>query len=98
LAKVSHHTIAALRAGENITDAALLRLAASVDEFQKTYTDEDDVYWMELLRRKRDELGSDAALAEFLGISRPYATRLLNGERRLTKRLKKVMDKVRLPT
>jgi plasmid maintenance system antidote protein VapI len=78
--------MAALHEGKKITDAALLRLAASVDEFGKIKPDEDD-YWMDLLLRKRDELGSDAALAKFLGISRAYATRLLNGERPMTGRI-----------
>jgi plasmid maintenance system antidote protein VapI len=41
-----------------------------------------------LLKRKRTELRSDAALADFLGVTRSYVTYLLNGKRPITEPLR----------
>lgn len=95
-AHVSHHTLDALHAGKYLPDASLRSLAQAVEAIRREYAacEKTRVDWVALLMEKKLELGgSDAALAEFLGVSRPYATRLLNGERPLTKPVMKKLAK-----
>jgi hypothetical protein len=85
-AKVSHHTMTALRQDKIIKNSTLIGLANAVEQFrqEETVAAEDEEKWYAALLEKRAELGSDAALAKFLGVSRSYVTRLLRGDRPLT--------------
>jgi antitoxin component HigA of HigAB toxin-antitoxin module len=94
-AKVPHHTMTALRQEKIIKNTALVGLANGVEQLRQenTAAAEDLEKWYAALLEKRAELGSDAALAKFLGVSRSYVTRLLDGKRPLTQGLiKKLMD------
>jgi hypothetical protein len=85
-ARLSPRTLNALRLDRKVEDKALFALAEAVEQLR----DNNLAAAMKgaeafvLLQAKRAELGSDAALAEFLGVSRSYVTRLLSGERPIT--------------
>ncbi len=90
-AHVSHHTVSVLHAGKHMQDATLRKLAQAVEAIrqERIVVENGGVDWIALLTQKKLKLGGgDTALAEFLGVSRPYVTRLLNGERPLTERVK----------
>jgi hypothetical protein len=76
----------ALRHGKIVRNAALIGLADAVEQLrqEKTGAASDQNKWFAILLEKRAELGSDAALAKFLSVSRSYVTRLLRRERPLT--------------
>jgi Helix-turn-helix len=95
VAKVSSHTMAALHGNKPVKEATLFIIARVIETIRQnslTHTD-DQTRAMQLLHDKKVELGSDEALAEFLGVSRSYVTYLLNGERRLTVSLIKRLEK-----
>ena len=84
VAKVSHHTVAALRGKRPIDGTTLLNVARVIETVRQTALAhaDDQTSAMQLLQDKRAELGSDAALAEFLRVSRPHASKLLSGSAR----------------
>jgi AraC-like DNA-binding protein len=88
-AKVSHHTMSAVRQDKKVKNMTLIGLVGAVGRLRQERTDAgaDQDNGFDALQERRAELGSDAALAEFLGVSRSYTTRLLSGERRLTESL-----------
>jgi hypothetical protein len=89
-AHVSHHTIDALHAGKHLSDASLHSLAQAAEAIrqERITSEKAGIDCVAMLARKKVELGgSDAALAKFLGVSRPYATRLLNNERPIAERM-----------
>ena len=91
LAKVSHHTMAALHGNKPVNEATLLKIARVIEIVRQTSLarTDDQTSSMQRLQDKRAELGSDAALAEFLGVSRPHASKLLSGKRQLSDQLKR---------
>jgi hypothetical protein len=84
--RVSRNTVADLRRGRNIKQATLMSLVEIIERIrlERINAASDEIDWFEVLQQKRVELGSDAALAKFLDISRSYATRLVSGGRPLT--------------
>jgi transcriptional regulator with XRE-family HTH domain len=94
-ARLSSRTLKALRRNRKVEDAALFALAAAMERLRtkRLMLAADDAEAFAMLKAKRAELGSDAALAEFLGVSRSYVTRLLSGERQLTAPLRAKLAK-----
>jgi len=88
-ARLSPRTLSALRRNRKVQDKALFSLAEAVKELRVAQASlaTEGAGAFTLLKVKRSELGSDAVLAEFLGVSRSYVTRLLNGSRSLTRQL-----------
>jgi hypothetical protein len=88
-ARISSRTLAALRRNQKVEDRALFALAEAVERLRSKDAEDaaSDAEAFALLQKMRAELGSDAALAEFLKVSRSYATRLLRKDRPLTRAL-----------
>jgi hypothetical protein len=88
-AHVSHHTIGAVRQNRAIKGATLIGLANAVEKLSKKQSTDRDAQAEALIQliEMRAALGSDERAAKLLKISRPYATRLINGERPLSKEL-----------
>ncbi len=72
-AKASHHTMKAVRAGQHVDDSTLLNLVRKLETLRHQFLAgvDEEVTAMELLAEKREELGSDAALAVYLEVSSP---------------------------
>jgi hypothetical protein len=88
-AGVSHHTLAALRSGGRVPLHSLLKLARASEELRREAETENvaDERWRERVRLFSVELGSVAAVAENLGVTRQYLGRVLRGERAVTAEL-----------
>ena len=88
--RLSSRTLTALRRNRKVEDPALYALVEAVERIRsaeaESAANEAEAYIR--LQEKRAELGSDLALAGFLGVSRSYVTRLLKGERPPTRSLK----------
>lgn len=85
-ARVSHHTLADLRANRRVTQQSLRRIAHAIEELRHeaeavAHVNED---WLGYARRLRDEVGGRNKLAKFLGVSAPYLGRVLKGEKPMT--------------
>jgi hypothetical protein len=86
VAGVSHHTLAALRAGRPITELSLLSLAQAAEELRQEATS------VQLARESSrieiqalvDSAGSVAQVAKTMGISRQYLGRVLSGKKPMT--------------
>ena len=96
LKNISRHTIKAIKTGRHVDDSKLLILVRKIETLRHQFLAgiDQEATGMELLAEKRKQLGSDAALAEALRVSRSYATRLLNGKRPLTERVLNRLKKI----
>ena len=85
-ARISHHTLAALRNCKWIAVDTLLRVAHAGERLRKERlaTREQEQEARRALQRLSARLGGRNRLASLLNISSPYAGRLLKGERPLT--------------
>lgn len=90
-AKVSHHTLAALRVRKRVPDATLRKIAHAVEAMrqERLARESDDSFWISELEWKKKEFGSDEALADFLGVNRSHVTRMRNGKRAMTEAVKR---------
>jgi hypothetical protein len=88
-ARVSHHTLAALRRGGRATMRSMFAIMCGLEELRQEQeaVSGDQQRWLEIAWRLRDELGSGNKLADLLGISRPYMHRVLNGRKALSAEL-----------
>lgn len=85
-ARVSHHTLTALRGGGYVAMRSMLAIMSAVEgvRHEQTAAAGDQQRWLEVAKQRRDELGSGNKLADLLGVSRPYMHRVLNGRKQLT--------------
>jgi len=85
-AGLSPRTLNGLSRNQKVEDGALFALVEAVERLRATREVEyaDAAAAFASLQQKRAELGSDAAMAKYLRVSRSYATYLLNGARPLS--------------
>jgi len=88
-ARVSHHTLAALRNCGRVTMRSMFAVVCGLEALRQEHevAAGDQQRWLEIARRLRDELGSGNKLADLLGVSRPYMHRLLTGRKPPSRRL-----------
>lgn len=88
-ARVSHHTVRALRGGKRVPLHSLVRLAQAVEALRRVHIAEREreLDWVERARDLRDELGSGNKLAAALGVSGGYLHRVLTGQKPITRAL-----------
>lgn len=81
VARVSHHTLTALRNGGRVTRRSMFAVVVALEGIRREQlaAAEDQKKWLEVARRLRDELGSGNKLADLLGVSRPFMHRVLTG-------------------
>ncbi|MDP1912158.1 hypothetical protein [Brevundimonas sp.] len=86
LARVSHHTLTALQNGGRVTMRSMFAVVCALEGIRRAQlaVAGDQQRWLEVARRRRDELGSGNKLADQLEVSRPYMHRVLNGDKPLT--------------
>jgi hypothetical protein len=96
-ARVSHHTLAALRKGSRVASQSLLNLAMAADalRLEKTAGQDEASRWLKFARGEKDRVGSGNKLADLLGVSRPYMSLVLKGSKPLTRRM---IERLRLLT
>jgi len=94
-AHVSPHTIRVLHAGQRISDRSLSKLVSTISRMQHEIDRRaaENKEWMHRIQQKWEELGSDAALAAFLGISRSQATRLRRGQQVISDSVRRKFEK-----
>ena len=82
-ARVSHHTLAALRRGGRVTMRSMFAAVCGLEGLRQEHEAAalDQQRWLEVAMRLRDKLGSGNKLADLLGVSRPYMHRVLNGRK-----------------
>jgi hypothetical protein len=92
-AHVSPHTLIALHERKYLPNATLRKLASVAEAVRRKRKDGDSeqACWMFKLKTLKDELGSDGAVAEYLGTSRSQVTRMLRGERSMPDNVKRVL-------
>lgn len=85
-ARVSHHTLAALRKGGRVPMRSMFSVVCTLETLRQEHEAAagDQQRWLEIARRLRDELGSGNKLADLLGVSRPYMHRVFKGEKAMT--------------
>jgi hypothetical protein len=85
-AKVSPHTMKALRSGKRMGDDVMQRLAAAVEELRReaTQIQSDGEHWLGVARGLVKEFGGRNKLAAALGISGPYLGRVLRAVKPMT--------------
>jgi len=95
-ARVSHHTLTALRTGRRITMRSMFAVVCALEGIrqQQMAVGGEQRRWLEVARRRRDELGSGNKLADLLGVSRPYMHRVLRGEKAMTSEMIARMRKI----
>jgi len=88
-AKVSHHTLAGLKEGKRIADASLMKLFTAAEALRHEADPIAAAMDKALanLRRLKDEVGGRNKLARLLGVTGPYAGRVLRGEKPMTAEL-----------
>jgi len=88
-ARVSHHTLTALRNGGRVTTRSMFAIVSALEGIrqEQMMAAGDQQRWLEVAMRLRAELGSGNKLADLLRVSRPYLHRALNGEKPLSGRL-----------
>jgi len=95
-ARVSHHTIAALRNGGRVSKRSMFALLRALEDqrHERTAEADDQRRWLEVAKRLRDEFGSGNRLADELGLSRPYVHRVLNGRKAISLSLIKALRRL----
>ena len=90
-AHVSHHTIDAMHTGKRLSDTSLRSLARATEDIRqgRIASEKTGIDWIVLLTQKKMEMGSDAALGKYLGVSPSQVTRMRRRERQITDRVKK---------
>jgi len=85
-ARVGRGTLASMRRGGPIALQSLLNLAAAAEALRKEVERSvgDQERWRLVAKSLVETFGSQAKLAARLGISRPYLTRVIRGERAVT--------------
>ena len=85
-ARVSHHTLTALRNGRRVTLRSMFAVASSLGGLRQEQEAAlgNRGRWLEVARLLSDELGSGNKLADMLEVSRPYMHRVLNGRKALS--------------
>lgn len=85
-ARVSHHTLTALRKGGRVTSQSLLNLARAAEELrrQSEPAAQEEAEWLEFAMTLKLKVGGGNKLADLLSVSRPYLHRVLNGKKRIT--------------
>ena len=97
-ARVSHHTLADLRAGRRVASKSLLKLARAAEELRIEVAPIADELerWRQIAGQLRDRAGGRNKLAAILDVSAPYLGRVLKGEKPMTPemidRLRRVQD------
>jgi DNA-binding phage protein len=88
-AHVSHHTLNALRLGRPVLLHSLLSLVRAIEELRHEGEIDSaaDDQWLQAAAQLVSELGSVAALAAEIGISRQYLGRVLRRQKPVTPRL-----------
>lgn len=86
-AEVSHHTLAALRAGKPVADPSLQAVARAAEELRQMAeaSKVESRGRLEMLRQLCEQVGGRNELARRLDVSGPYLGRVLNGRTPLTK-------------
>jgi hypothetical protein len=85
-ARVSHHTLAKLRKGIGQPLRSVFSIMGALEGIRQEQMAAagDQQRWLEVAKRRRDELGSGNKLADQFGVSRPYMHRVLRGEKAMT--------------
>ena len=88
-AMVSHHTLAGLKEGKRIADASLMKLFRAAEALRP---EADPIAAamdkaLKELRRLREHVGGRNKLAKLLGVTGPYLSRVLSGEKPMTEEL-----------
>lgn len=85
-ARVSHHTLSALRRGGRVTSQSLLNLARAAEELRRDAEPvaQEEAAWLDFAVALKAKVGGGNKLADLLGVSRPYLHRVLNGKKPLT--------------
>jgi hypothetical protein len=93
-ARVSHHTLAAMRRGGRVSMSALLSLLNAAGELNAEAEGEQLAAKsaVTLLQRLSEDLGSIAAVANRLGLTRQYLGRVLRGEKPMTEQLSRRLE------
>jgi hypothetical protein len=88
-ARVSHHTLAALRSGRRLTAQSLLSLARAAEELRlgAEPLDRERQHWLSVAMELRDQFGSGNRLAAALGVSGGYLHRILRGRKPMSSAL-----------
>ncbi len=88
-ARVSHHTLTALRKDRRVTMRSMFAVVCALEGIrqEKTAAAGDQRRWLEVAQQLRDKFGSGNKLADLLRVSRPYMHRVLNGEKPLSGRV-----------
>jgi hypothetical protein len=96
-ARVSHHTLAALRKGGRVTSQSLLNLARAGEELRKAAKTEtlENASWLEVAEVLKREAGSGNKLAAQLGVTGPYLYRVLKGEKPLSSKMIERLQKAK---
>ncbi len=88
-ARVSHHTLADLRARRRVAFKSLLQLARAAEELRieaEPVAGEHE-RWRQIGGQLRDQAGGRNKLAVILAVSAPYLGRVLKGEKPMTKEM-----------
>jgi hypothetical protein len=82
-ARVSHHTLAALRKGGRVTTRSMFAVVCALEgvRHEQMAAAGDQQRWLEVAMGLRDKLGSGNKLADLLGVSRPFMHRVLTGRK-----------------
>ena len=88
-AKVSHHTLAALREGQRIADASVMKLFTAAETLRQEADPAAAALDRALgeLRRLKEKVGGRNKLAKLLCVTGPYIGRVLSGEKPMTEEL-----------
>jgi hypothetical protein len=85
-AKVSTHTLNALRDGDVVSDDVLQKLVTAVEELRREATGSDADYWLGALALAND-VGGRNKMAVLLGVSGPYLGCVLREVKPMTEEL-----------
>jgi hypothetical protein len=94
-AKVSHHTLAALRRGRSIEPQALFALADTAEAMRQEGITKwaVDEHWIQVGRRLMEKAGGRNALAKKLGFAPSTLTRVLNRSKPMTAEMIKRLER-----
>lgn len=92
-ARVSHHTLAALRKDGRVTTRSMFAIVSALENIRQEQVVAlgGQRRWLEKAQSLRKDAGSGNRLADRLGVSRPYMHRVLNGRKAISPRLMRLL-------